>query len=121
MASTDLSVERQKSFETGVTQRLERLGGSAQWQVTRTTSVSGTLSQSWGFDPLAAQRTRNTEYQGELSQGFNLYRRLDSGTQGRLFVRYARTRAAFYPFQPVALLSPRTVWTLSAGGSLRVY
>jgi hypothetical protein len=119
--SLDVSVERQRSFETRTTQRLERAGGSLQWQITATTALSAALSQSWGLDPLGQQRTRNTEHQLELSQGFNLYRRLESGSQGRLFVRYARTRAATLPFEPVSLIAPRVFWTVNAGASLRLY
>ncbi|MGE0552989.1 MAG: hypothetical protein AB7R55_06135 [Gemmatimonadales bacterium] len=120
-ANLDFSVERQKSFETRTTQRLERVGGGLQWQVTRTTALVASISQSWGSDQLSEQRSRNTEYQLELSQGFNLYRKTEYGTQGRLFIRYARTRAAMYPFQQPSLLDPVINWTLNAGGSFRLY
>ncbi len=120
-SSLDLSVERQKSFESGTTQRLERLGGSLQWQPGNATSVTGSVSQSWGRDPSAEQRTRNTELQVEVSQGLTLYRRPESGSQGRLFVRFARTRAALLPFAPPSLVAPRIFWTLNAGGSIRLY
>lgn len=120
-SSLDLSAERQKNVESGTTQQLERLAASAQWQLARNTALSGSLSQSWGRDPWSAQRTRNTEHQLELAQGFTLYRRLDSGTQGRLFLRYARTRAALHPFETPSLVAPRITWSLNAGGSLRLY
>lgn len=119
--SLDVSVERQKNFESGLTQRTERFGGSAQAQLTRTTAFSGSVSEAWGFDPFADQRTRNTEFQVELSQGFNLYRRVDGGTQARVFVRYARTRASLLPTIPVSGLVPRVMWTFNAGGSIRLY
>ena len=120
-ANVDVSVERQKSFEAGTTQRLERLGGGLQWQITRTTAIVGSLSQSWGLDPFSDQRTRNTEYQLELSQGFNVYRKVDYGSQGRLFVRYARSRAALLAVDASSFLAPRITWTLNAGASFRLY
>ncbi|MGE0439032.1 MAG: hypothetical protein AB7L66_16155 [Gemmatimonadales bacterium] len=120
-ATADLSAETQKSFETSSTQRLERIGAGLQWRATRTTALVGSVSQSWGADELAEERSRNTEYQLELSQGFTLYGRSDRGTQGRFFVRYARARAARYPFQVPSLVDPVITWTLNAGGSFRLY
>jgi hypothetical protein len=61
------------------------------------------------------------EHQIELSQGFNLYRRVESGTQARIFIRYARTRAALVPLQPVSGQLPSIMWTLSAGSSIRLH
>ncbi len=118
----DASVERQKNFEFGTTQRTERVGANAQVSLTRTTTLSGALSQAWGYEPFGDQRSRNTELQAELSQGLDLYRRTDGGTQARVFLRYARTRAAFYPLAAGATPSlPRLVWTLNAGASIRLY
>ncbi|MGH7471690.1 MAG: hypothetical protein ACRENP_27370, partial [Longimicrobiales bacterium] len=91
-ASLDLSAERQKNVEFGTTQQLERLGATAQWQLLRNTALTGSLSQSWGRDAMSAQKTRNSEHQLELAQGFTIYRSLESGTQGRLILRYARAR-----------------------------
>ena len=96
------------------------IGGSLQWQVTSSTALSGAVSHSRVRDPLSEITSRNTEHQLELSQGFNLYRRLEMGTQGRVFIRYSRTRAAFKPFdQPGE--PPAVMWTLSAGSSFRLY
>ncbi len=117
----DLSVERQKNFELRLTQRLERVGTSLRWQATRTTDLSGSLSQSWAIDPGADLRNRNTELQLEISQGVNLYRKIDGGTQGRLFLRWGRTRAARYSLTERDLIAPDLRWTLNAGGSFRLY
>lgn len=117
----DASVERQKLFETGVTQRLERLGGGLRWQPWRATELATNLTQSWGLDPSVDQRTRNTEFQIEASQGFDLYRRTEAGKQARLFVRFGRTRAARHQILASDLLSPDVQWTLYAGGSIRLY
>ena len=119
--SLEASVERQKNIESGLTQRTERLGASAAAQLTRTTAFNGSVSQAWGFDPFGGQRTRNTEFQVELSQGLNLYRAVAGGSQARLFVRYARARAAFLPIVATAGLAPAVRWTLNAGGSIRLY
>ena len=120
--SLDVGRERQTSIETGASQFIARVGTSLQWQPFGATAFSGSTSYSRAVDPFASQRTRNLELQAELSQGFNLYRRQDSQTQGRVFLRFARTRAAVVPFEPVSpLLLPRIGWSLNAGGSLRVY
>jgi len=119
--SLDASVERQKSFESARTQRTERLGVSIQAQVFRATALSGSVSQAWGFDPFADQRTRNTEFQVELSQGLDLYRRIEGGNQARFYLRYARTRAAFLPLVPTPGLVTQVLWTLNAGASIRLY
>ena len=112
-SSVDLSSEQQKNVESGTTQKLQRLGASVQWQLLRNTAISGSFSQSWGRDGMSAQKTQHSEQQLELSQGFTIYRRLDSGTQGRIFLRYARTRAAVLPFETPSLLEPRITWTLN--------
>jgi len=118
----DIGRERQTSIETGASQFIARVGTSLQWQPFGATAFSGSTSYSRAIDPFASQRTRNLELQAELSQGFNLYRRLDSQTQGRVFLRFARTRAAVVPFEAVSpLLLPRIGWSLNAGGSLRIY
>ncbi|MFN0179908.1 MAG: hypothetical protein ACKVZ0_14005 [Gemmatimonadales bacterium] len=119
--SLETSVERQKNFESALTQRTERVGASAAAQLTRTTAFNGSLSQAWGFDPFGGRRTRNTEVQVELSQGLNLYRATAGGTQARLFVRYARARAAFLPIVATPGVAPAVRWTLNAGGSIRLY
>jgi hypothetical protein len=120
-ATVDLSVERQTSIESATTQRLERVGASVRWQATRSTDLSGTISQSWAFDPTAQARQRNTEIQLELSQGVNLYRKPEGGTQGRLFVRFGRTRAASHLLGVTDLVAPAVQWTINAGGSIRLY
>lgn len=120
-SSIDASMERQEHLETATTLRLERLGGSSQLHFARHTALSGAFSRSWSRDPFAEQRTRNTEYHLELSQGFTVYGRHDSGTQGRLFIRYARTGAALRPLEPGPFSPPRITWVLTAGASFRLY
>ena len=119
--SLEASIERQKNFESGLVQRTERLGGSLGAQLTRTTALNGSLSQAWGVDPFGGARTRNTELQVELSQGFNVYRPTSGGTQAGVFVRYARARAAFLPDRSESPMAPELRWTLNAGGSVRLY
>jgi hypothetical protein len=120
-ATVDLGLERQTSIETDITQQLERLGSSLRWQVTRLTDLSGTLSQTWAFDPQSHSRQRNTELQVEMAQGINLYRKPGDGSQGRLFVRFGRTRAASSASGATDVISPIVQWTLNAGGSFRLY
>ncbi|HEX4936297.1 MAG TPA: hypothetical protein VFV33_24115, partial [Gemmatimonadaceae bacterium] len=115
------SVERQQVFETGVQVRTSRLGTLWQSQLTRTLAFNGNVSHMWGFDPFGQRRTRNLELQGELSQGFTLYRAADGGTQGRVWLRYARTRAVFLPFVADPTLVPQLMWTVNAGTSFRFF
>lgn len=115
------SVERQQLFETGVQQRTSRLGTLWQSQLTRTLAFNGNLTHMWSWDPFAERRTRNLELQGELSQGFTLYRAAEGGTQGRVFLRYARTRAVFLPLLPDPALVPQLMWTINAGSSFRFF
>jgi hypothetical protein len=119
--SLDVSDETQFGIETGARQRLRRFGGTLQWQLLPTTTLSGSASHSRAVDPYAAQKTRSTELLAEVSQGFNVYRRVESQSQGRLFLRYARTRAAAIPFEPASLLTPQLTWSLNSGVSLRLY
>ncbi len=88
----DASVERQDILETGTSSAPAGSVSLWQSQLTRTLAFNGNVSHMWSFDPFAERRTRNLEWQGELSQGFTLYRAVDGGTQGRIFVRYARAR-----------------------------
>jgi hypothetical protein len=120
-ASLDVSRERQTNVEVDATQQLDRIGTTLRWQPLRSTDVMAVVSHAWGSQPADAQRTRNVEYQFELSRGFDLYRRFDGGTQGRLFLRFARTRAAVLPALPQSLLNARITWTLNAGGSIRLF
>lgn len=121
--SLDASRERQTLYEQALTQQLDRIGGSARWQPLARTDVLAVFSHALGDQPTIESRTRNTELQLELSRGFDLYRRFDGGTQGRLFIRYARTRAVVHPLTGAAqpLLDARITWTLNAGGSIRFY
>ena len=120
-ASFDVSRELQTNAEIDATQRLDRIGSTVRWKVASTTDVLAVLSHAWGSQPANGQRTRNMEYQFEISRGVNLYRRFDGGTQGRLWVRFARTRAAVLPALPQPLLNARITWTLNAGGSIRLF
>ncbi|MFN0181062.1 MAG: hypothetical protein ACKVZ0_19825 [Gemmatimonadales bacterium] len=117
----DLGVERNRSDELGLTQRVERIGANLQWQLTTRAALAGAVSQMWSEDPRSDQRLRNTEMYGELSQGFNLYRRPEGGTQGRVFVRYGRTRSALAPLSTNDPFQPTLTWMLTAGSSLRAF
>jgi hypothetical protein len=119
--AVEASVERQDILETAQQQRTSRVGAAIQAQLTRTMAFSGTLTHTWSFDPFGERRTRNLEFQSELSQGFTLYRPVDGGTQGRMFLRYARTRAVFSPFTPDALVMPQLMWTVNGGTSIRFF
>ena len=70
-------------------------------------------------DPRTGE-TEAAELRFEGSQGFNLYRRPASGTQARVFLRYARSRSSLESrfTEPVP---DRTLWSLAAGMSLRLY
>jgi hypothetical protein len=119
--SLDVSREVQRAEETGEAQRLSRLGGTVRLQPFARTDVVGAASWAVGRQGEAGPRSRNAEYQLELSRSFDLYRRIDGGTQGRLFMRYARTRAVQRLADERDFLDPMIVWTLNAGGAFRLF
>lgn len=118
-ATVDLSRETLKNIERGQRARTDRLALQTAWRPFGHTALSGTYSLVKTDDPTATQRARNTELRVEGSQGFNLYTRPSGGSQGRVFLRYARIgsvlRLAGEP-QPVA-----RHWSLHGGVSLRVF
>jgi hypothetical protein len=117
-ASVEGSVERQSTLESGLTQRTARLGASSEFRLGSATVLSTAFSRAHSSDPFANRTMRNTELHAELSRGFNLYRRKAGATQGRTFLRYARTTAVLVaPSDPSNALT----WTLNAGGSIRLY
>ena len=119
--SFDVSREHQTDVEQDVSRQLMRLGASIRWQPLAHTDLVGMVSHSQGAQPGTEQRVRNVEYQLELSRGFNVYRRLDGSTQGRVFIRYAHTRATVLPFVQQSLFDSRITWTLNAGASMRLF
>lgn len=119
--SVEGSVERQDFAETATQQRTTRFGGGMQATLRQTMGLTANLSRTWSFDPFAQRRVRQMEMQGEVSRAFSLYRTGASGSQGRLFVRYARTRARFLPVVPDPALVNQLTWTVHAGSSLRLF
>lgn len=117
----DAALERNRSDELNLTQRVERIGVTLQWQLAVRTALAGAFSQMWSEDPRSDQRLRNTETYAELSQGFNLYRRPDGGTQGRVFVRYSRTRFASAVISLNDPFQPALTWSVTAGSSFRAF
>lgn len=117
----DAALERNRSDELELTQRVERVGANLQWQLALRTTLSGAVSQMWSEDPRSDQRIRNTETYAELAQGFNLYRRPDGGTQGRVFVRYTRTRLASASISLRDPFQPALTWSVTAGSSFRAF
>ncbi|MBL8983275.1 MAG: hypothetical protein JNL26_13875 [Gemmatimonadetes bacterium] len=119
--SLEGSVERQDFAETHTQQRTTRLGGGLQATLPRATGLTGNVSRTWSFDPFAGRRVRQVEFQGELSRGFSLSRRAAQESQGRIFVRYARTRARFLPLIPDPALASQLMWSVNAGSSFRLF
>jgi hypothetical protein len=117
----DGSVERQDFAETGTQHRTTRLGGGVQATLLRAFGLTANLSRTWTFDPVASRRVRQLEVQGELSRGFSLYRHNEGGAQGRVFVRYARTRGRFLPLVPDPALASQLTWSVNAGSSFRLF
>lgn len=118
--SLDLSEERQRSLELDLLQRVRRVGVSGDWQPLRHSTLQGSLALTHADDRPITERRENLEMRLEASQGFNLYRRLESGPQARAFLRVARSRVWFGG--PAAGLIPNeTVWTAATGLSLRIF
>lgn len=116
----DLAQERQRSIEADRLQRTSRVGLQADWRVLANTTLQGYLARTESDDQPLTLESGATELRVEASQGFDLYRRAASGTQARAFLRYARSAAS----QAGPALAPepdRTLWSLAAGLSLRLY
>jgi hypothetical protein len=119
--SLDASLETQRSIELGLTQRTRRVALSVLSEWSTKTSLTGSVSHARAFDPFEDRRSLDTELHVELAQGFDLYRRLDSGTQARVFVRYARTGMERVPRTLPEGAMFLATWTLDAGASIRLY
>jgi hypothetical protein len=118
--AVDLSDERQRNLEFTTLQRTRRVGFTGAWRPLPATSLQGFVSLSRADDEPRTQDNEAAELRLEASQGFNLYRRPESGTQARVFLRYGRSRSAVEVrlAQPVP---PQIQWSLATGMSLRLY
>ena len=116
----DLSDERQRNLELATLQRTRRVGLTGEWRPLAATSLQGFVSLSGADDAPRTQTSEAAELRLEASQGFNLYRRTASGTQARVFLRYARSRSSL----DARLADPapdQVLWSLASGLSLRLY
>ncbi len=116
----DLSDEHQRSIEVNQLQHTRRAGLQADWRVLRNTTLQGYGSLTDSDDDPVTQESRFTEFRLEASQGFNLYRRTASGTQARVFLRYARSKSS-QSGPALASVPDQTLWSLATGMSLRLY
>jgi hypothetical protein len=116
----DLSDERQRNLEFATFQRTRRVGLTGDWRPLSATSLQGFVSLSRADDEPRTQGSEAAELRLEASQGLNLYRRPESGTQARVFLRYGRSRSSLDV--PFAQRVPDQIqWSLAAGMSLRLY
>ncbi|CAN5870137.1 hypothetical protein BH24GEM1_BH24GEM1_18500 [soil metagenome] len=118
--SLDLSDEHQRNLEFATVQRTRRAGLQGDWRLLTNTAFQGFVSFGRSDDSPSTQQTDNTELRFEASQGFNLYRRPESGTQARAFLRYGRN-ANSLTAPALAPTPDQTRWSLAAGMSLRLY
>jgi hypothetical protein len=116
----DLSDERQRNLELAVRQRTRRVGLTGDWRPLAATSLQAFVSLSRADDDPSTQDTEAAELRLEASQGFNLYRRPESGTQARVFLRYGRSRSAL-DIRFAAPVAEQIQWSLATGMSLRLY
>ena len=116
----DLSDERQRSLELATLQRTRRAGLTGDWRPLAATAFQGFVSLSRADDAPRTQQSEAAELRLEASQGFNLYRRPESGNQARVFLRYGRNRSSL--LSPVSGPVPDQIqWSLATGMSLRLY
>jgi len=118
--AVDLSDERQRNLELATLQRTRRAGLTGDWRPLPATALQGFVSLSRADDQPATQETEATELRFEISQGFNLYRRPQGGTQARVFVRYGRSRSAL-DARLAAPVPDQIQWSLASGMSLSLY
>lgn len=118
--SLDLSEEQQHSIEFDQIQRTRRIGVSGDWRVFAQTMLQGNVAFTRTDDQPLTQRNENIELRLEASQGFDIYRHSEAGSQARAFLRYARSRIRLggpaFGFPPA-----ETVWSMTSGISLRLF
>lgn len=116
----DLSDEHQRNLEFVTLQRTRRVGLTGDWRPLAATALQSFVALSRADDEPRTQSGDALEFRVEASQGFNLYRRPESGTQARVFLRYGRDRRS-----QETLLAPvvpaQVQWSLATGMSLRLY
>ncbi len=118
--SLDASEERQRSIEFDQEQRTRRIGLTGDWRIMRLSTLAANVALTRSDDEPRTQENESLELRLEASQGFDLYRLAGGATQGRIFLRYARSRVRLGG--PVAGLVPaETVWSVTTGLSLRLF
>jgi hypothetical protein len=115
----DVGADVQRSVETGTEARNRRVSAQTDWRPIRSTALSAAISSSFANDAASTRRGHNTEMRFEASQGVNVYRRPQDGSQMRVFVRYARAGAAS---RIADVLQPTVLsWTINGGVSVRFF
>ncbi|MEP6733251.1 MAG: hypothetical protein ABJE10_21590 [bacterium] len=115
----DLSADAQRSMETGAEAHNRRVGAQMDSRLLSSTALNLVIASTVADDRLTTRRGDNLELRAEASQGVNLYRRPQDGSQMRVFVRYARADAALRIAD--ALQPTQRSWTLNSGLSLRFF
>jgi len=117
--AVDASRETQRSEGAGSRATNQRVATQVDVRPFRHTTFGGAASRTRTRDNLSTQRGSNLELRLEASQGFNAWTRPAGGSQGRAFLRWARTVA---DVQAEGATQPRMVqWALNGGVSMRLF
>jgi len=121
-AGVELSAERQRAAESGLTSHVRRIGLTGTWRPLSSTALTASLSNTLSRDASRADGSRNTEGRFEVSRSFLRVRRGEP--RGQLFLRYGTT-AAQLPLDPTtdsaARLTTQRQWNLASGLNLTLF
>lgn len=118
----ELSTERQRAAESGLTTRVNRVAATGNWKPFAITALSASLGTTLSRDASRADGSRNLEGRLELAQSFLRIRRGDP--RGQLFVRYGITdaRARLGGLEdPASAFTTQRQWTLSSGVTFKAF
>ena len=121
-AGLELSTERQRAAESGLTSQVRRVGMTGNWRPFTSTTLTASLSTTLSRDAARADGSRNTDGRLELSRSFLRIRRGEP--RGQLFLRYGTT-AARLPLDPTTAPASRFTtqrqWNLTSGLNLKLF
>ena len=124
-ASLDAGLELQRNKELVQVNRVRRIGGTANWQVTRLTTLATNVSAAVSRTPPSTHNVTNMEMRVELSQRVRLFGQGTGAKTGQGFLRFSRTSVTSVPFLTASNVPPRLTtqmqWTLNTGASLHLW
>jgi hypothetical protein len=118
--SVDLALETAKNTTVPQETTTQRIGGSINWKVMKTSALAASLSVTHSMDDPRTTEQTNTDLQLEFSQQLNMLRWSAKRQPGQLFVRYARHSGNL--IMPSSLTAgPRLAWTINTGLTVHAF